>query len=112
MPTLETKSATDADVNASFGEFMRAFEAFKEGNDERLSQRERRGSADVVTADKVERLNRVLDETKRIVDDLALKNARPQLGSSAQRSAASPQHKAAFDVYVRQGEDTGLRSLE
>jgi HK97 family phage major capsid protein len=113
---LETKSTED--LNAAFGDFMRAFEAFKEGNDERLSQLERRASADAVTTDKVDRLNRALDETKRVVDDLALKAARPHLGGPGshgggpgQRSAAL-QHKAAFDAYVRTGDASGLRDLE
>ena len=110
---LETKSADD--LNTAFGDFMRAFEAFKEGNDERLSQLERRTSADVVTTDKVDRLNRALDETKRVVDDLALKAQRPHLGGpggSGPRSGAALQHKAAFDAYVRKGDASELHGLE
>ena len=114
MHTLETKSASasDHDVNTAFGEFMRAFEAFKETNDDRLSQLERRSAADPVTTDKLARIDRALDETRRIVDDLALKAARPQLGGPTQRSGASLQHKAAFDAYVRKGDATHLRDLE
>jgi len=112
MHTLETKSLPNDDVNSAFGEFMRAFEAFKEGNDERIGQLERRGAADPVTADKLARIDRALDETKRIVDELALKSARPHLGGPAYRSGASPQHKAAFDAYVRKGETGTLRDLE
>jgi HK97 family phage major capsid protein len=110
---LETKSTDD--LNAAFGDFMRTFEAFKDGNDERLSQLERRFSADVVTTDKVDRLNRALDETKRVVDDLALKSARPHLGGPGihgPRSGAALQHKAAFEAYVRTGDAAGLRELE
>jgi HK97 family phage major capsid protein len=102
-------------IETAFGDFMRAFEAFKDGNDERLRELERRSSADVVTTDKVDRLNRALDETRRVVDDLALKAARPHLGGSANpapRSAAALQHKAAFDAYVRTGDAAGLRDLE
>jgi HK97 family phage major capsid protein len=85
-------------LESAFADFMHAFDAFKEGNDERLSQLERR-SADVVTTEKVDRLNRVLDETRRVVDELALKAARPHLGgpvSQDPRSGAALQHKAAF----------------
>ena len=102
-------------IETAFGDFMRAFEAFKDGNDERLRELERRSSADVVTTDKVDRLNRALDETRRVVDDLALKAARPHLGGSANpapRSAAALQHKAAFDAYVRKGDASTLRDLE
>jgi HK97 family phage major capsid protein len=114
MTHLETKSApaADHDVNAAFGEFMRAFEAFKETNDERLSELERRSAADPVTTDKLARIDRALDETKRIVDDLALKAARPHLGGPAPRTGASLQHKAAFDAYVRKGDASSLRDLE
>ena len=116
---LEAKSTDD--LNAAFGDFMRAFEAFKDGNDERLAQLERRMSADVVTTDKVDRLNRTIDETRRVVDDLALKAARPHLGAAATsgtpathgpRSATALQHKSAFDAYVRTGDAAGLRDLE
>jgi HK97 family phage major capsid protein len=99
-------------LESAFGEFMRTFEAFKEGNDDRLSQLERRLSADVVTVDKVDRLNRALDETKRVVDNLALKSARPHLGGPAPRSGAALQHKAAFDAYIREGDASQLRDLE
>jgi HK97 family phage major capsid protein len=107
---LETKSTDD--LNAAFADFMRAFDAFKDTNDERLAQLERRSSADVVTTEKVDRLNRALDETRRVVDDLALKAARPHLGGTAPRSASALQHKAAFDAYVRTGDAGGLRDLE
>ena len=62
---LETKVA--------FGDFMQAFEAFKEANDDRLGQIEQRISADVVTSDKVDRINRAVDETKSRLDELTLK---------------------------------------
>ena len=114
MTHLETKSASasDTDVDAAFGEFMRAFEAFKETNDDRLSQLERRSSADPVTTDKLARIDRALDDTKRIVDDLALKSARPHLGGPTPRPGANLQHKAAFDAYVRKGDATQLRDIE
>ncbi len=110
--SLETKSAGGADLGTAFDGFMRAFEDFKDANDERLGQLERRLSADAVTSDKVDRINRALDEHKRVVDELALKSARPHLGGPALRSGAALQHKAAFDAYVRKGEAGNLRDLE
>jgi HK97 family phage major capsid protein len=102
-------------LETAFGEFMRAFDAFKETNDERVAQLERRLCADAVTTDKVDRLNRALDDTKRVVDDLALKSARPHLGGPGIHgpgSGAALQHKAAFDAYVRKGDASQLRDLE
>jgi hypothetical protein len=46
------------DVALAFDEFMRAFESFKLANDERLAQIEQSISADVVTTEKLDRINR------------------------------------------------------
>ena len=108
---LETK-AGGSGVGAAFEDFMRAFEAFKETNDERLYSLERRSAADPLIEDKLTRIDRALDEHRRVVDDLALKAARPPIGGSAPRTGAALAHKAAFDSYVRKGEPGALRDLE
>jgi HK97 family phage major capsid protein len=106
---------TASDIDTAFADFMRAFDAFKATNDERLSQLERRSAADPVTTDKLDRLDRALDETRRVVDDLALKSARPHLAgprTHGPHSGAALQHKAAFDAYIRTGDAAGLGALE
>jgi HK97 family phage major capsid protein len=108
---LENK-AGGLDVGSAFEDFMRAFEAFKETNDERLHVLERRQAADPLVAEKLARIDRTLGETKRIADELALKAARPRLGGGAPRSHAAREHKAAFEGYVRKGEPGNLRDLE
>jgi hypothetical protein len=104
------KSA-DADATAAYDEFMQAFEAFKSANDERLDEIEKKLSADVVTTEKVERINRAMDEQKKLVDQMLLKARRPQLALEGGRTVVS-EHKAAFDAYVRAGEEGGMRRLE
>jgi HK97 family phage major capsid protein len=106
----EVKSA-DADATAAYDEFMQAFEAFKSTNDERLDEIEKKLSADVVTTEKVERINRAMDEQKKLVDQMLLKSRRPQLGLDGNRAVVN-EHKAAFDAYVRAGEEGGMRRLE
>lgn len=105
-------SGSSEDVALAFDEFMRAFEAFKAANEERLGQIEKRLSADVLTIEKLDRINAAIDEHKAIVDELSLKSARPQLGSPVFRSSSVLQHKAAFEAYVRHGEANGLHVLE
>ena len=110
IETYETKVASAAasvEVGHAFGEFMTAFDAFKQANDDRLGEIERRMSADALTVDKVERINRTLDE-------LTLKARRPQLGADTRESAPANrrEHKAAFDSYIRKGETNGLSTLE
>lgn len=110
MSELETKAG--GNVGAAFEDFMRAFEAFKETNDERLYSLERRSAADPLIEEKLSRIDRALDEHRRVVDDLALKAARPAIGGTPPRSGAALAHKAAFDAYVRKGEPGTLRDLE
>ena len=101
---LETKVA--------HGDIMEAFEAFKDANDERLTQIERRFGEDVVTADKVERINRALDQTKARLDELTLKARRPSMSGEGAASPGPSEHKRAFESYVRKGETQGLFEIE
>lgn len=111
MGDIENK-AVDGDVSGAFDDFMRAFEAFKETNDDRLGQIEQRMAADVVTTDKLSRIDRAIDEQKRVVDELSHRASRPELGRGGRVSAAGLQHKTAFHGYVRAGETGSLRELE
>jgi len=110
MSELETKAG--GNVGAAFEDFMRAFEAFKETNDDRLYQLERRSATDPLIEEKLSRIDRALDDHRRVVDDLALKAARPAIGGSAPRSTASLAHKSAFDAYVRRGDTGALHDIE
>jgi HK97 family phage major capsid protein len=103
---LETKAGIPHDAVVTHAEMMRAFEAFKETNDERLAKRD-----DVVLEEKLARIDRVLDAQGKRLDEINLKAARPALGSERLRSGA-PEHKAAFEAYVRAGETANLRVLE
>lgn len=105
----ETKAVSD-DALVAFDDFMRLFENFKQENDERLQQIEKRVSVDVLTTDKVERISNALDEQKRAIDNLALKKMRPTLGRDGR--AMPSEHKGAFDAYMRTGDDRQLRSLD
>ena len=111
--TFETKAACQ-DAQAAFEDFARAFEAFRETNDERLGQIETRLSADAVTEEKLARIDRALDQTKARLDGLALKARRPSLGERKDEveDAATREHKAAFEAYVRTGDAQGLKLLE
>ncbi len=100
MDNLETKVASAA---ADQYDVMGAFQAFKEANDERLDQIEKRMSADVVTSEKVDRINKAIDE-------LILKSRRPALGGEVKTEPS--EHKKAFEQYVRKGETQGLFNLE
>jgi len=105
----EIKSGESGDVAEAFDDFMHAFDEFKQANDERLSQIESRFGVDGVTNDKVERINTALDEQKRMLDALQRKQARPPLGGG---TVEPSEHKAAFETYVRRGDERRLQALD
>jgi HK97 family phage major capsid protein len=112
LKTAPEIKAVPETMNAAFDEFMEAFEAFKDTNDRRLGEIEQKLTADVVTRDKVDRINRAMDEQKRVLDHLALKRARPVLGGSGADTLEAAEHKAAFSAYMRRGDESALRALE
>ena len=102
MDAIETKAGIGRDME----DLMQAFEAFKETNDRRLTEIERRGSEDAVTAEKLARIEKTMD-------GIALKQARVPLGETGSpKPVAELAHKSAFDGYVRKGETANLTALE
>ena len=107
---LETKSGIPLDAGVTHADMMRAFEEFKDTNDQRLSEKR----ADVLLEEKLARIDQAMNAQARKLDEIVLKSARPAFGAERQaaRSAAGLEHKQAFDAYVRSGESAGLRALE
>lgn len=97
-------------IEQALSELVHAFEGFKVANNERLSELERRGAADVITVEKLARLNEHLDKQQRCIDSLA-NNA---LHHSAVTRETEQQriHKQAFETYMRKGTDYPLLQLE
>jgi HK97 family phage major capsid protein len=109
---IEIKAVGD-DVGAAFAEFSRAFDAFRETNDDRLGQIERRLSADVLTDEKLSRIDRAVDEAKARIDALTLKARRPALGATSPCDDSDErEHRAAFAAYMRGGDAAALVRAE
>ncbi len=104
---LEIKSAvsgTPAEVGSAFDEFRATFEEWKAENERRLGEVERRGAADPLVEEKLARLDRAVDETRRRADRLALGAARPNLPAGSPRTdPVGLERRAAFDAFVRTG---------
>jgi HK97 family phage major capsid protein len=110
--TAETKSLGD-DTAGAFDTFSRTFEAFREANDRRLSELETRGAADVLSEEKLARIDRALDEAKDRLDRLTLKSRRPHLAADeAKQEGGDGEHAAAFRAYMRGGDAGPLRRIE
>ena len=106
----ETKGT--GDMATALGELMTAFEVFKETNDRRLSEIERH-SADVVTDEKLARIDAALDEQKSRLDGLLVRQNRPPLsGREAGRAPADLERRSAFEAYMRSGNERALAAIE
>lgn len=100
----ETKAAPNAGADA----LLRAFESYKEANDQRVAALEQ-GRGDVLLEEKVERIDRALTEHKAQMDRAALSGRRPNL---AAEPAAASEHKAAWSSYMRRGDIATLAQFE
>ncbi len=104
---------TSAEVVDAYDAFARAFDAYREANDERLAEIESRLTADPVTEEKLARIDAALDRHKGVLDQLALKSRRPQIGGEIEAGrAGARERKAAFAAYVRQGDAAALARLD
>ena len=109
----ETK-ALHGDDTVVFDTMMRGFEEYKQDNDQRLAVLEKRGNVDPLVEEKLGRIDRFMDDTSRRLQDLSLKQRRPALETSSEgvSDENGRAYKSAFDLYMRSGEATGLKSLE
>ena len=108
-PNIEFKSKNDDHI----GDINHAFAAFRETNDERMAQLERRMAGEVVTEEKLARIDRALDEKKRRLDNSILEKSRPRMGVELHdNDPLLREHKGAFRDYMRSGESAGLKALE
>lgn len=97
------------------------FEQFKNANDESLQQKAKKGTDDVVTREKVDRINGAIDDAQdratRLRRETLLKSARPGMGgpqlTPEQKSKNFVREwKAAADLYFRTGDETALRKFQ
>jgi len=89
-----------------------AWEQFKSVNDQRLAEIEKKGSADVLLTEQVNKINAALDEQKAKVELIERAASRPSLGAEGKGSEADAEHKNAFINYVRKGIDGNLGELQ
>jgi HK97 family phage major capsid protein len=109
---LETKDGLPVESVVTHAEMMRAFEEFKQANDQKLAEKR---SGDVVLEEKIARIDSVIGGHNHRLDAIELKQARPAFGNEkpdAPETSPSLEHKAAFEAYVRSGESANLHALE
>lgn len=85
---------------------MAAFEAFKDANDARLAEIEKKASADVLLTEKVARIDRALSDAQTALARMAA----PAIGGAP--AGALSETKSAWGAYVRRGDERGVMALE
>jgi HK97 family phage major capsid protein len=99
-----------AQTRAAQGELLSAFAAFRDANDQRLNEIERKASADVVLEEKVDRIDRALTRAQASLDRLSLSELRP--GAAASELRANGETKAAWSGFMRRGDEAALAQIE
>jgi len=107
--TYHSDHDSNSENREAMNSLMGAFEDFKDANDSRLMDLEKRGHDDVVMRDKVDRINIALDRQQKVLDQLALKERRPGLGGVA---IIPDERKDAFMQYIRAGDAGALHTME
>ncbi len=97
-----------ADINDSISGLAGAFEEFKSTNDERIKA-EVKGAVDVLTNEKLDRIDADLSKLQSAVTDFAKKSNR--IGAT-EANADAEAHAAAFDKWARKGLEGELETLE
>ena len=106
--------AETTDANAIVTELNKAFAAFKTEHQEELKGIKAK-FADVVQAEKVERINTEIGKLQTALDDTNAQLAAARLGGAGDGPAVSTEardHARAFNQFFRRGTEEGLRELE
>ena len=86
---------------------MRAFEEFKAANDARLEAIEK-NRGDVLLEEKVDRIDRALEEQKSLIEKAVLAGRRPAMAADPSVS----EHTSAWSAYLRRGDLAALTQFE
>lgn len=102
------------EVHAATDTLARAFEEYKGVNDQRLSEIERRGSADVILNEKLGRMDKSFNKMQDDISGIKTAIRRPSIGSVQQAtlSETDSEYKTAFMRYITKGNEQEISSLQ
>ena len=95
-------------------ELGNAWEQFKHVNDSRLQELERKGYADPLYLEHLNKINDALDQQKRRMDRMETVQSRPgrDMTNLGYRGESESEYKSAFCNYLRKGMDAGLEQIQ
>ncbi|MBN8542791.1 MAG: phage major capsid protein [Alphaproteobacteria bacterium] len=89
-----------------------AWEQFKQVNDARLKEIERKGHADPLYEEHLRRISDALDNNKRRMDQIETVHGRLGGDVSGKSFEDASEYKSAFRNYLRKGMDAGLEQIQ
>lgn len=91
-----------------------AWEQFKQVNENRLQEIERKGYADPLYQDHLKKISDALDLHKQRMDRIETVHARPgrEMKSLGYAGDDQSEYKSAFTTYLRKGMDSGLEQIQ
>lgn len=92
-----------------------AWEQFKQVNDSRLREIERKGHSDPLYDEHLNNINMAMDQYKSRLDQIETAYNRPSMGAEHEEFKSSEKHSEygkAFRNYLRKGMDSGLEALQ
>lgn len=92
-------------------EIQRAFDEFKSKNDSVIAEEVKKGTADVVRKEEVDRINDAITALTSEMKSIEAKANRPGAGDSG-LTAEQEEHKAAFNLFVKRGDERKLLELK
>ncbi len=104
------------EVHAATDTLARAFEDYKNVNDQRLGEIERRGSADVLLDEKLGRMDKSINRLQGEISGVKSALRRPEKGVAVSRRAVfddeGGEYKNAFMRYVTKGMEAEITGLQ
>lgn len=100
----EVRSATET--------LGRAFEEYKSVNDQRLSDIERRGSADILTDEKLGRMDATINSLQDAITSIKTSMRRPHKDGALSAGPLNSAYKNAFLKYVTKGNESEIGNLD
>jgi len=94
-----------ADLAKEIGNLGRAFEEFKNKNDERIAQIEAKGTADPLVVEQVEKANKDMTDIQARIDELEAGLTRPSRPANDEDTAEKAEYREAFASWMRSPKD-------
>lgn len=101
------------EINEKIDQIGNAWEHFKQVNDERLKQIEKKGSADAMVLEELNKINNSIDEQKNNLEMLRISMSRPSFeNKSSNFVQENLEYKKALNNYLKKGIDGDLAAYE